>query len=155
MVSPGRRPELILHYPMEDDYLYLEGHEPHCSVMGNCCDGCLKLNGFDIKAQALINITGWDYEIVNRKRHFHLTAHLRSRRMNFLGKTLKLSISPTELAHSTLVAYHSHLASSAQGLAAFQGSIFADSPHPSNLNSLLEIAKDASRWRRLSDAENF
>ena len=22
MVSPGRTPELILHYPMKDDYLY-------------------------------------------------------------------------------------------------------------------------------------
>lgn len=31
-----------------DDYLYLEGHEEHCHPMGNCCDGCLKLNGFDI-----------------------------------------------------------------------------------------------------------
>jgi len=48
MVSTGRRPELILNYPMEDDYLYLEGHEPHCDVMGSCCDECLKLNGFDI-----------------------------------------------------------------------------------------------------------
>ena len=33
---------------MEDDYLYLEGHEPHCNVMASCCDGCLKLNGFDV-----------------------------------------------------------------------------------------------------------
>ena len=48
MVSTGRRPELIQHYPMEDDYLYLEGHAIHCHVMCNCCDGCLKLNGFDI-----------------------------------------------------------------------------------------------------------
>lgn len=29
-------------------YTFVKGHEAHCHPMLNCCDECLKLNGFDI-----------------------------------------------------------------------------------------------------------
>ena len=107
--------------------------------------------GFDISAQALIS--GWDHEIIAQKRQFILTAYVRERRFDFLGNTLRLP--DTELAHKTLVEYHKNLSNRPLGERAFEGTVFADTPHPRDLNAIKAAARDSDSWRSLKSKANF
>ena len=97
---------------------------------------------FDLTAQSIIS--GWDRDVMARKRTFSLTTHVRMRKLEFLARTIEM---PTEaLPRRMLQALHLHIAQgNPQG---FNGTIFMDVPDPADFAHMVTLVQDGERWAK-------
>jgi len=103
------------------------------------------LEHFDLQMQSII--TGWDRATIAHRRQFVLTVHLRIRRLRFLEQTLEMP--PSALPRQMLLALHSHLKTRPSHTRPFRGTIFMDTPDPTDLGEIIATIRDRETWTQL------
>ena len=76
-------------------------------------------------------------------RTFSLTTHIRTRRLEFLARTIALPLDA--LPRKMLLALHQHIARSTRNYA---GTIFMDTPDPENFGELVALVGDKEKWAK-------
>ena len=77
------------------------------------------------------------------KRTFSLTTHIRTRRLEFLARTIALPLDA--LPRKMLLALHQHIARSTRN---YGGTIFMDTPDPENFGELVALVGDKEKWAK-------
>ena len=91
-------------------------------------------------------MTGWTHDVVAATREFSLVDYVRERRLDFLGKTLRLD--SENLTFKVLEGYHEHLVSLPPAHMSFEGTIFADAPTPRDFEAMVAAAAVKESWTR-------
>ena len=137
-----RSGQASLHHKMQAYRMYGVSVVTQGFVGWHLSDSALRmLTHFDLTAQS--SLSGWSREVMAGKRTFSLTTHIRTRRLEFLARTIALP--PEALPRKMLIALHQHITHSTRN---FNGTIFMDTPEPDHFGNIVALVGDSEKWAK-------